>query len=133
MTSRAFLHANILIYAAVTDNRRSETAAGLLECATTSVQAFNEFVDVSRRKLRLEWDKIAASLATFNRLLAEVTPVTSATFAVGFDIARRHQFRIYDSLIVASALEAGCETLFTEDMQHGQIIDRRLTVSNPFR
>jgi predicted nucleic acid-binding protein len=38
----------------------------------------------------------------------------------------------YDSMIVAAALEAGCRTLCSEDLQHGQVIERRLTVINPF-
>ena len=36
------------------------------------------------------------------------------------------------ALIVSSALEAGCETLYTEDLQSGQVIDGRLTFQNPF-
>jgi len=37
----------------------------------------------------------------------------------------------WDSLIVAAALDAGCSTLYTEDMQNGQVIDGRLTIVNP--
>jgi predicted nucleic acid-binding protein len=46
-------------------------------------------------------------------------------------IAERYGFQIYDSLIVAAALEAGCTTLYSEDMQDGQSIDT-LTIRNPF-
>ena len=48
-------------------------------------------------------------------------------------LGERFQFSHWDSLIVATALEAGCDTLYSEDMQHGQLIDNRLTVINPFR
>jgi len=44
----------------------------------------------------------------------------------------RRQQMIYDALIVASALEAGCTTLVSEDMQDGRVIDGRLTIRNPF-
>jgi predicted nucleic acid-binding protein len=47
------------------------------------------------------------------------------------DLSRRHSFNIYDSLILAAAMQAGCTTLYTEDMQHGQTIGK-LTIVNPF-
>lgn len=50
----------------------------------------------------------------------------------GLDIAERYGFSLYDSMIVAAALCAGCTTLFTEDLQHRQVIDGALTVRNPF-
>ena len=43
----------------------------------------------------------------------------------------RHGLRIYDSLIIAAALEAGCDTLYSEDMQHGQVIEG-IRIENPF-
>ena len=47
-------------------------------------------------------------------------------------IAERYSFSFYDSLIVAAALESGCLILFSEDLQHGQVIEKVLTVKNPF-
>jgi predicted nucleic acid-binding protein len=44
----------------------------------------------------------------------------------------RYRFSYFDSLIIAAALAAGCSTLYSEDMQHGQVIAGRLTISNPF-
>jgi predicted nucleic acid-binding protein len=58
--------------------------------------------------------------------------LTIATHEVAFRIAARHDHRIYDELIIAAALLAGCDILCTEDMQDGHIIDRRLTIRNPF-
>lgn len=40
---------------------------------------------------------------------------------------------IYDSLIIATALEASCTTLYSEDMQHGQLIENKLLIINPFK
>jgi predicted nucleic acid-binding protein len=48
------------------------------------------------------------------------------------EIAERYRFSFYDSIIVASALIAGCKTLYSEDLQHRQIIDKQLTVIDPF-
>ena len=56
-----------------------------------------------------------------------------ATHTAAVAISTKHGFNFYDSLIIASALEAGCTTLMTEDMQHGQVIEGRLTICNPFR
>ena len=59
-------------------------------------------------------------------------PVTEDTHDRGVDIAERYGFSLYDSLIIAAAREAGCTTLFSEDLQHRQVIDGALTVRNPF-
>ena len=48
-------------------------------------------------------------------------------------IARTHGFHMYDALVVASALAADCETLYTEDLQDGQVIEEQLTIRNPFK
>jgi predicted nucleic acid-binding protein len=60
--------------------------------------------------------------------------------AIAFDthdsavrIAQNYNFHIHDALVVASALEAGCDTLYTEDLQDGQVVEERLTVRNPFK
>jgi predicted nucleic acid-binding protein len=48
-------------------------------------------------------------------------------------VAERYSYSMFDALIVASALEAGSDTLWSEDMQHGMLIDGRLRIANPFR
>jgi len=48
------------------------------------------------------------------------------------EIAERYRFSFYGSIIVASALICGCKTLYSEDMQHKQVIDKQLTIVNPF-
>lgn len=47
-------------------------------------------------------------------------------------IADKYKFSFYDSLIIAAALESGCSTLYSEDMHDGQIIEKTLTIKNPF-
>ena len=54
------------------------------------------------------------------------------TLVGAFDLRERYRFSWWDSLIVASALETECELLYTEDMQHGQVIENRLRIINPF-
>jgi predicted nucleic acid-binding protein len=59
--------------------------------------------------------------------------LTPETHDVGLRLAERYGFALYDAMIVAAALLAGCGTLYSEDLQHGQRIDERLVVCDPFR
>jgi predicted nucleic acid-binding protein len=60
-------------------------------------------------------------------------PLIISTHETATKIAEDHGFEIHDALIIAAALEAGCATLYCEDLQHGQVIQGRLTIRNPFR
>jgi len=78
----------------------------------------------------MDWAEIREILRTIH-VACRVEPVSLRTHERGLVIAERFGFRIYDSMIIAAALEAGCVTLLSEDMQHGQRIER-LTIRNPF-
>jgi predicted nucleic acid-binding protein len=86
---------------------------------------------VASRKLHLEWDRIEDILAEIRELLDPPLALTVSIHELGLAIAHRYKYRIYDSLLIASALEAGCTTLYSEDMQDGQYIGS-LTIRNPF-
>lgn len=92
----------------------------------------NEFAAAVRRKLRRSWPEIAQTLLDFRAALLEPLPITLATHESALEIAGRDGIAFYDALIVASALEARCSTLFTEDFQDGRVIAGRLTIRNPF-
>ena len=64
--------------------------------------------------------------------MCTVEIITVTTLYKALDVRERYGFSWYDSLIVASALSAGCHRLYSEDMQHGQLIDSQLSVINPF-
>jgi predicted nucleic acid-binding protein len=133
MTGQVFLDTNILVCAALQPDPRSETARGLLaQRGTISVQVLNEFAHVANRKLRRSWAEIARALSAIRVLCPPPLPITAATHVAALTIAERTGHAIYDALIIASALEAGCGILFSEDLQDGQLIDARLTVRNPF-
>lgn len=93
----------------------------------------NEFANVARRKLKLSWAELGEALAALRALCLSPLPLTVATNEAALALAARHGFGIYDALILAAALEAGCATLYSEDLQDGQVIDGRLTIRNPFR
>ena len=128
----AFFDTSILVYVVLTDDLRSARAEDLLmRGGRTSVQVLNELTAVMRRKYSLSWPRIRQVLADVRRFCGEPLDLTSKTHESGIAIAERYRFHFYDSLIVASALDAGCTTLYTEDLQHNQRIDT-LTVINPF-
>ncbi len=83
------------------------------------------------KKLGLDWAIVEAALAELRALVDDVRPVALSTHESALSFARRDGFDIYDALILAAALEAGCETLFSEDFQHGRRFGD-LTVVNPF-
>lgn len=131
--SRAFFDTNVLIYATLPDDRRGERARALLSGGgVLSVQVLNEFVAVARRKLQRPWGEIAQALAAVRALCEPPRPITLATHEQGLALAGRFGFGWYDSLILASALEAGCTTLWSEDFQAGQVVEGRLAIHNPF-
>lgn len=116
----------------VPQDPRSVTAVAILQNRPTiSVQVLNEFANVTRRKLRWSWPRIEEGLDAVQQLCGAPRPLTLNTHRSAIDIARRHGFSVYDALIVAAALEAGCTTLYSEDMQDGQRI-HGITIRNPF-
>jgi predicted nucleic acid-binding protein len=128
-----FLDSNVLVYA-FTNDRRAAKAQALLESgAVISVQGLNEFANVARRKLGMNWDELNRALGDIRTVCPRILPVDLDTHAEGLRIAERHGYAIFDALIIAAALQAGAATLWSEDMQHGMVIDDRLTISNPFR
>lgn len=132
MSGKPFFDTNLLIYALAEGDSRAETARALLVAGgIVSVHVLNEFVAVSRRKLTLSWREIREALRDFRVLLEAPVPISLQTHESAIDIAERHGYGIYDSLVIAAALEASCRILYSEDMQGGQRI-RGLTIQNPF-
>ena len=127
----AFFDTNVLVYAASSDAKRQLANECLGRRGLASVQVLNEFVHVARRKFGHDWPQIEFALGLFRASLDDVVPVTLNTHAGALALARDHSLSFYDALIVAAALEAGCDTLYTEDMQHGRKFGG-LAVVNPF-
>ena len=99
---------------------------------TISVQVLNELTNVARRKMQMSWAETHAFLNMLRGLLT-VHPLTLEVHETGLRLAERYGFSTYDSMIAASALHAGCDTLWSEDMQHGVTLDEGLRIVNPFR
>ena len=132
--SKAFFDTNVILYTlAEGDSRQPIAADRLAQGGTISIQVLNEFATVARRKLKLSWPEVAKALAAVRALCPPPVPLTLATHEAALALASQHSFSLYAALSVASALAAGCDTLLSEAMQHGRIIDARLTITNPFR
>jgi predicted nucleic acid-binding protein len=129
----SFFDTNILIYLASDDAAKADRAEAIVrEGGAISVQVRNEVANVARRTMQLSWEETRGLLSSLRELLT-VHPVTVDTHELGLALAERHQLALYDALIAASALLAECDRLWSENMQDGMAIDRRLRIVNPFR
>ena len=128
----SFLDSNIVLYLASEDLLKADRAQELVaEGGTISVQVLNEIANISRRKMGLSWAETRNFLLMIGGLL-KVEPLTIEIHDVGISLAERYQLSVYDSMIVSAALSAGCDTLLSEDLQDGLLINGRLRVLNPF-
>jgi predicted nucleic acid-binding protein len=114
------------------DPAKAEQAEKLIGVGgTISVQVLNEIANVGRRKIGMSWSEARAFLSMIRGLLS-VRPLTIDIHETGVALAERHGLSTYDAMIAASALHADCDTLWSEDMQDGIVLDGRLHIVNPF-
>jgi predicted nucleic acid-binding protein len=129
----SFFDTNVLLYIAANDTVKAGRAEEIInEGGTINVQVLNELANVARRKMRLSWAETHTFLSMIRDLLI-VHPITVAIHEAGLVLAERYTLSIYDAMIAAAALHADCDTLWSEDMQHGMAIEATLRVANPFR
>lgn len=131
--AKAFVDTNVLIYLMSADAARADRAEAVVAAgAVSSVQVFNEIANVARRKLGMGWQELDEFLALL-RALCPPEPLTLVSHDRGRQLAERYGLSVYDAMIVASALLAGCDVLYSEDMQHGLVIEGQVRICNPFR
>jgi predicted nucleic acid-binding protein len=135
MTDKCFIDTNIWVYAHLQDtHNKCEMALELLETLPQlvgSTQVLNEYYSVMLKK------KIADHLIQENIELiisiAEITVIEIVTLRRAHKLKLKYGFSYWDSLVLASALGAGCQYLYSEDMQHHQLIENSLIIINPFK
>jgi predicted nucleic acid-binding protein len=133
MSGKAFFDTNILVYLVRDKDRRTDTAEALLAAGgVISVQVLNELANVCRKKLRMSSGVTDEVLAAIRILCPSPVPLTIDTHDAGRRIAAKYGYSMFNGLIVASALEAECDILYSEDLQDGQMIEGRVTDRNPF-
>jgi predicted nucleic acid-binding protein len=144
MTANVFIDTNLYIYALVdspdeADAEKTKAVLAffktLLESQTliTSVQVLNELHSNLIKKFKLD-DKTAFQIIEQSVIpITLVKPISYQTYQAAFQLRTKYKFSYWDSLIVASALENDCNTLYSEDMQHGLKVESKLSIINPFQ
>lgn len=130
--NKAFIDSNVLIYLLSDDTIKANQAETIVRAGgLISVQVLNEMANVMRRKLAMPWLEVNEVLGLIQSL-CPVEPLTIESHNRGKRVSERYGLSVYDAMIVAAALLAGCEILYSEDMQDGLLIDQQLQIRNPF-
>ncbi|MCK9609535.1 MAG: PIN domain-containing protein [Methylomonas sp.] len=128
-----FIDTNIVIYSLGKDEaKRGVVLTILADSPVMSVQVLSETANTMRRKLGFDINAVVKVVDRLSQVCCRLQPLTLDTLRGGLGIAQRYGFSHYDSLIVAAALQADCTVLYSEDLQHGQVIDGKLKIINPF-
>jgi predicted nucleic acid-binding protein len=133
MTSKFAVDTNIFIYLRSTDYpEKSYKANELLDHSpVVSVQVISEYLNVFKRLFKYPKQKIM-EICLSDLDGCRIQPVTYDTLQRAKKLIDHYDFQLFDSIVVASALEAGCNTLYSEDLQHGLMVDKQLKIINPF-
>ena len=134
MPDKVFIDTNVLIYGYSEDEPDKQQRA--IDCvrsgeAWISTQVLNETINVLKRKFSLSYSQIRDAVQEISKGFPIIL-VSVNTIEIALNLAERYQYSYFDSLILASALEAGCQILYSEDLQDGQRIENQLTIVNPF-
>lgn len=132
MPAETFIGTNVLVHITGSDEKALAAEALVASGGTISVQVLNELTLVWRRKYGYSWELVRETLWSLRTLL-EVSPLIVDTHDLGLSIAERYQLQIYDSLLLASAVLAGCRSFLSEDLHEGLVVEGQLTIRNPFR
>ena len=137
MSAEHFLDTNVLVYMFdETDAAKQRQAEILVNeslasgTGCISFQVVQETLNVLIRRLGFVSEDARRVLDDVLIPLWQVNP-TAALYQTAISLQGRYGFSFYDSLIVAGALESGCSRLYSEDLQHGQMV-QQLTIWNPF-
>jgi len=130
---KAFFDTDVILYLLSADQAKADRAEEVLaNGGVVSVQVLNEFASVAVRKLGMKWREVRECLEPV-RAACAVEPLTLAIHDSALDMAERYDLSFYDALIVAAAHASGCDVLYSEDMHDGLVIERAVTIRNPFK
>lgn len=132
MPANFFLDSNICLYILDNEHVKFAKAKELLENRpVVSTQVVLENINVCVKKLKKEND-FATAHARSLQSACLVKPISNDTMTLAIKVFERYGYSIFDSLIIAAAIESGCHVLYSEDMQHGHVIEGKLKIINPF-
>jgi predicted nucleic acid-binding protein len=136
MATRSFIDTNVLVYAEASDAPQKQRAAltllkGLYEegLGVLSTQVLQEYCNVALKKLKLPAQYVRSQLDLYEQF--EVVQVTPSIIHAGLDIHQTRSVSFFDAIVLASAHAAGCNVLWTEDMNAGEVI-HGVSIANPF-
>ena len=131
--NRIALDSNILIYNHSLDYESKRLIARdfFKENPVISSQVISEYINVMRRNFKMQKQELL-NLCSLWLEKCSIQPVVLSTIKLAQNLINRYDFQIFDGIIVAAALEANCNILYSEDMQDGQIIENTLRIVNPF-
>lgn len=136
MSDKVFFDSNILIYAYSLDDLSKrqcvKTVADSHDVIIISTQTINEFVNVMTKKKKMSYQQIALVINEIYGNL-EIEIIDKNIIDKAIDIAIKHSYSYFDSLMIASALANDCSILYTEDMHNQHIIENSLKLINPFK
>lgn len=124
---------NVALYLVARGRGKADRAASVVIAADfISVQVLNEFVNVARRKFKFEWPVILRELASLRDAVEHILPIDEHVHEEALRLSARYMLSTYDSLMLGVALTGGARIFYSEDMQHGLVIDGILQIVNPF-
>lgn len=129
---RFFADSNILLYLlSDVDYKKDIAKEILISTPVISTQVVAENINIAFKKFTtLSIEQISLHKSALIKY-SELVLIDDITINLAFDIKIKYKFQWFDCLIIASALQNNCETLYTEDLQHLQKIDN-ITIVNPF-
>lgn len=130
-----FIDTNIWLYGFIESEQedKSRRARDLIYNSqpVISVQIINEVCVNLIKKAGFSELQISQLIASFFENY-QVIELERETLRTASELRRRYEVSFWDSLVMASALQAQVPVLYSEDLQHGQVIEDRLKVINPF-
>jgi len=135
MRDKVFLDSNIILYSysktELNKNKIANTLIFSLSEVYISTQVINEVTNILYKKFKLNSTSIEDVIEEIDNCF-KIVNFSLTTQIMAIKIKEKYRLQYYDSLILATALENGCVILYSEDMQHNQIIENQLKIINPF-
>jgi len=134
MKGKVFIDTNLWVYLH-SDDPKGDIVKGIVDThfidIVISTQVLGEFFNVLVKKIGKRKEEAREMVVNLLRTF-EITEIKKTSVLKATEVSIKYKYSYWDSLIVASALEANCSILYTEDMQNGQVIENRLKIVNPF-
>ena len=133
MTTKIALDTNILVYLYddSDERKRNISESLILDRPIIGSQVISEFLNVTKKLLKLPKNELMDKANKLFRV-CEIVSMNQMTITKAKDLIVKYDFQLFDSLIVASALQSDCTVLYSEDLHHNLLVENQLRIINPF-